>query len=243
MNEDPDSTGTSFRYNLRFGGMTYFDAETGTLQNTHRDLDLLSGRYIQSDPIGLAGGINTYAYVRGNPLGYVDPFGLKDDASPWQVGWEWLTGNGPREHHFTDGDPFTELLRNHRHIQKIKQEVCNGTRPPKGNAPYSVAGIEGVPLYFHDYSNLLTAGNTGNLAVTYLGSYNLSYSLSGSTLTINVKNNSTIASATHPPVIGYTDWWNKNIGVPLNDYFATGPLSKTSQEFVFHENMSNCQCK
>jgi RHS repeat-associated protein len=81
-NEDPNSTGTSFRYNLRFGGMTYFDQETGTLQNTHRDLDLLSGRYIQSDPIGLYGGINTYAYVANSPVSAFDPYGLWSIESP-----------------------------------------------------------------------------------------------------------------------------------------------------------------
>lgn len=55
----------------------YYDKETGLDQNGYRDYDPGSGRYIQSDPIGLNGGsYSTYLYVNNNPLRYTDPTGL-----------------------------------------------------------------------------------------------------------------------------------------------------------------------
>jgi len=73
--ENPSGLGV-FESDLRLPGQVW-NKETQTSYNYFRDCyDPTTGRYCQSDPIGLRGGPNTYAYVASMPLSWSDPFGL-----------------------------------------------------------------------------------------------------------------------------------------------------------------------
>lgn len=73
--------GQNFHMPLRFPGH-YFDAETGLHYNRFRYYSPELGRYLQSDPEGISGGLNLYAYAEGNPLRWVDVRGLKCPNHP-----------------------------------------------------------------------------------------------------------------------------------------------------------------
>jgi len=84
---------------LRLPGQ-YFDSESGLHYNYFRDYDPGTGRYVQSDPIGLQGGINTYAYVLNNPFRYIDPLGLHhhpDHKNNCAFGDAWCSFTGRRD--------------------------------------------------------------------------------------------------------------------------------------------------
>jgi len=108
-NENPSGLGT-FNYNLRFPGQ-YYDQETGLHYNYFRDYDPSTGRYVQSDLLGLFGGsLSTYGYANQNPLSFSDPFGLEAIIV--------LTPAGPM--------PVPVL-----------PPVTNSTQAPKSNDPYA----------------------------------------------------------------------------------------------------------
>ena len=90
-NENPTGMGT-FEFPLRFAGQ-YFDKETNLAYNYFRDFDPSLGRYVQSDPIGLWGGMNTYVYVGGAPLTRIDPDG-RLFFIPALIGAAWGAGGG-----------------------------------------------------------------------------------------------------------------------------------------------------
>jgi RHS repeat-associated protein len=83
----------SITQNLRFPGQ-YFDVETGFSNNHFRDYMPNLGRYLESDPIGLKGGMNTYAYAGSNPSKFFDRLGL-----------EFITGPPPQTFQSWQGTP------------------------------------------------------------------------------------------------------------------------------------------
>ena len=100
-NQDPDGDGTAFVFDMRFPGQRY-DSVSGLNYNYFRDYESATGRYVESDPIGVLsklmanyspsdvdgveaafpmyfGSSNTYAYAAANPVVVIDPLGLFDD--------------------------------------------------------------------------------------------------------------------------------------------------------------------
>ena len=92
--EQSPTASAGYVFNLRFPGQ-YADAESGLVHNGFRDYCAACGRYIQSDPIGLEGGLSTYGYVSSNPLTSFDLLGTEQKSPavllalvPGQGAWD-----------------------------------------------------------------------------------------------------------------------------------------------------------
>jgi len=91
------------RLSSRFPGQLE-DRESGAYYNYFRDYEPGTGRYVESDPIGLGGGVSTYSYVRANPVVMIDPSGLCEITGTmtssrwyadniWSDNASWVPGN------------------------------------------------------------------------------------------------------------------------------------------------------
>ena len=97
--EGPQEGGIPFTLNVRLPGQ-YYDFETGLHYNYFRTYDPATGRYLEADPIGQAGGLNPYEYALNNPLSFVDALGL-------DVWIEGPSGGEPSFHQSVNvGDPL-----------------------------------------------------------------------------------------------------------------------------------------
>ena len=117
--ENPSGLG-AFDLPLRLPGQ-YFDKETNLHYNYYRNYDASIGRYGESDPIGLKGGLNTYAYVESSPLLATDPFGLVK----WK-GTAFYRGAGP-----LGGDVYTltsECKCGIQYVARVKTLASGLTR-------------------------------------------------------------------------------------------------------------------
>jgi RHS repeat-associated protein len=79
--QDPDGDGYELVFDMRFPGQRY-DAASGLNYNYFRDYEPTAGRYVESDPIGLHGGLSTYLYADAEPALVIDPVGLQG-RNPW----------------------------------------------------------------------------------------------------------------------------------------------------------------
>jgi RHS repeat-associated protein len=120
-NPTQNLSGTSFVYKLRFPGQ-YYDGETLKDYNYFRTYDFSTGRYLESDPIGLNGGLNTYRYTLNNPLALVDPSGLQ--FVPVEPPPEWETPEDPIENPFETQDPWVYRPSQNR-MQKVAKPTAD----------------------------------------------------------------------------------------------------------------------
>ena len=137
----------------------YFDVETGLHHNYHRYYDPNTGRYLTPDPIGLAGGINLFAYTANNPINAIDPFGLDlillgqggDSGTMFQLAAQTWANENPGSHQIVQ-------------VNTGKEAIAAMENYAKNNK-----GIDGLRYFGHSGKNGLYFDQSSGYASLYSG--------------------------------------------------------------------------
>jgi len=114
-------TGPMCKANPIRGGSKYTDDETDLVYFGYRYLKALAGRWLSGDPLGEAGGLNLHLFIGNNPIGSLDPFGLRginatEDMNLRTVVNDFISGGGPNTYYFWPPHSLTERIQSHEYI-------------------------------------------------------------------------------------------------------------------------------
>nr|WP_254898897.1 RHS repeat-associated core domain-containing protein [Stenotrophomonas sp. NA06056] len=149
---DPDGDGVAFELSLRFPGQQATDA-SGLFYNYQREYNPALGRYSQSDPLGVAGGLATYAYVLANPVIDFDNLGLAPASGAMADCLEMILGES-----VSGVDVRNKTVVNNEFVTTRK----NSIRLPPNLSMEEF--FEDQKLVLHEYYHVIRQWNAGALS-------------------------------------------------------------------------------
>ncbi|MGQ4418687.1 RHS repeat-associated core domain-containing protein, partial [Streptomyces sp. SAS_269] len=180
-------------------------------------------------------------------------FGTPGDPNGVDLGFEWVSGRGPKHRDFGGNDAFTQSLMDHYHVQRVREiatDNINGGNYNLGKNVHQYTDDSGVVqnngLDQSLNTKSLIKDFTSNMSAAFLGSYTMDYTVKSvdkkagtATIQFHAHNSSTMNSGTHiaPALGGYSDWWTEHIAKPLNKYYDTGRFSTKTQDITWTETV------
>jgi len=207
--------------NLRFPGQ--YEDRSYLYQNGFRDYNPKIGRYIETDPIGLRGGVNIYSYVGNNPIARIDSLGLTWSSNANFL-FDWVTGRGSNSRFYGPNDLETQEMRNSLGADALRNDFYRHGCSERRGFVYDT-----WPAAWDTLVNPATADWSGTAA--QVGGYASANA---------VNNGDGTVTFTIPNIAGTKSFFYHNISDRSG---LTGPMRNISQTFQWTEKINADACK